>query len=119
MIYTSIAFTYDSDIATITLNRPEKRNPLGFQLTEELLAAFDEIEQSSAQVIVLTGAGKAFCAGMDLTELEVTHVVCAAGDGKLQPDKRLKVLKNIVGYSVQTNPFTKCGLTRCPSGART
>jgi len=70
MIYTSIAFTYDSDIATITLNRPEKRNALGFQLTEELLAAFDEIEQSSAQVIVLTGAGKAFCAGMDLDELQ-------------------------------------------------
>src|SRR5438093_8781372 len=70
MIYTSIAFTYDSDIATITLNRPEKRNALSFQLTEELLAAFDEIEQSSAQVIVLTGAGKAFCAGMDLDELQ-------------------------------------------------
>jgi methylglutaconyl-CoA hydratase len=70
MSYRTINVTHDSGIATITLNRPEKRNALSLQLTEELLAAFGEIEQSSAQVMILTGAGKAFCAGMDLDELQ-------------------------------------------------
>jgi len=66
----TITLTCDSGIATITLNRPEKRNALSVQLTEELLSAFDEIEGSPAQVLIVTGAGKAFCAGMDLDELQ-------------------------------------------------
>ncbi len=61
---------YDSGAATITLNRPEKRNAISFALVAELLNALDEIEQSSAQVVILTGAGKAFCAGLDLDELQ-------------------------------------------------
>ena len=70
-IYQTIATTHDSGIATITLNRPEKRNALSVQLAEELLSALDEIEQSSAQILILTGAGKAFSAGMDLDELQL------------------------------------------------
>src|SRR5438552_1604396 len=70
MEYKTIQLLVDSGVATITLNRPEKRNALSFALVEELLAAFDEIEESSAQVVILTGAGKAFCAGLDLDELK-------------------------------------------------
>jgi methylglutaconyl-CoA hydratase len=70
MSYKTITVAHDSGIATITLNRPDKRNALSVQLTDELLSAFDEIEQSSAQVVLLTGAGKAFCAGIDLDELQ-------------------------------------------------
>ena len=44
--------------------------PSAHALVDELLAALDEIEQSPAQVVILTGAGKAFCAGMDLDELK-------------------------------------------------
>ena len=66
----TLTLTYDANIATITLNRPEKRNALSGQLVDELLAALDEIEKSSAQVVILTGAGKAFCAGMDLDGLK-------------------------------------------------
>jgi methylglutaconyl-CoA hydratase len=61
---------YDSGIAKITLNRPEKRNALSFQLVAELVDALDEVEKSTAQILILTGAGKAFCAGMDLEELK-------------------------------------------------
>ncbi|HKS74963.1 MAG TPA: enoyl-CoA hydratase-related protein, partial [Terriglobales bacterium] len=43
---------------------------MSFALVSELLAALDEIERSPAQVVILTGAGKAFCAGMDLDELK-------------------------------------------------
>jgi methylglutaconyl-CoA hydratase len=70
MTYQTIQLAYDSAIATITLNRPDKRNAVSFQLVAELSSALDEIESSSANVLILTGAGKAFCAGMDLDELK-------------------------------------------------
>jgi methylglutaconyl-CoA hydratase len=70
MAYTTIKLAYDAGIATITLNRPEKRNAISFVLVEELQSALKEVEQSPAQVVILTGAGKAFCAGMDLDELK-------------------------------------------------
>lgn len=70
MAYNSIQLTSEGAVAIITLNRPDKRNAISFQLVEELMAALDELERSPAQVIILTGAGKAFCAGMDLEELK-------------------------------------------------
>ena len=70
MIYTTIQIAYDSGIATVTLNRPEKRNAVSFELVAELMKAMDEIEASPAAVVLLTGAGKAFCAGLDLDELK-------------------------------------------------
>src|SRR5258705_12975499 len=69
MKYHTLELVYDAGIVKITLSRPEKRNALSFQLLEELLNAFEEIERSNAQIVILTGAGKAFCAGMDLEEL--------------------------------------------------
>ncbi len=70
MTYQTIQLTYDAGIATITFNRRRKRNAISFQLLDELLAALDEIERSDALIIILTGAGKAFCAGLDLDELK-------------------------------------------------
>jgi methylglutaconyl-CoA hydratase len=70
MTFQTLQLAYDAGVATITLNRPEKRNALSLQLLDELLAALDEIEKSDALVVVLTGAGKSFCAGMDLEELK-------------------------------------------------
>ena len=57
-------------IATITLNRPDKRNAISFELIEELLRALDEVAKSDAIVMILTGAGKAFSSGMDLENLQ-------------------------------------------------
>src|SRR5579863_159314 len=70
MTYSTIKLVYDAGVATITLNRPDKRNAISFQLVDELMRALDEAEKSGAQVLILTGAGKAFCAGMDLDELK-------------------------------------------------
>src|SRR5947209_12274327 len=70
MTFQTLELAYDAGVATITLNRPEKRNALSFQLLDELMAALDEVERSNALVAILTGAGKAFCAGMDLEELK-------------------------------------------------
>jgi methylglutaconyl-CoA hydratase len=69
MDYKTIQITYDQGIATITLNRPEKRNAISFELIDDLLRAFNEVETSDAIVLILTGAGKAFCSGMDLENL--------------------------------------------------
>ena len=70
MNFHTLQLALEAGIATITLNRPEKRNALSFQLLDELVHALGEAEQSKAQVVLLTGAGKAFCAGMDLEELK-------------------------------------------------
>jgi methylglutaconyl-CoA hydratase len=70
MNYSTIQLVHDSGVATITLNRPEKRNAVSFELVSELMGALDQIEASPANVVILTGAGKAFCAGMDLDELK-------------------------------------------------
>jgi len=56
--------------AIITLNRPEAMNALSRALRAELVAALEQCQQDpSIQVLILTGAGKAFCAGFDLQEL--------------------------------------------------
>jgi methylglutaconyl-CoA hydratase len=70
MSYSTIQLAYDSGVATITLNRPDKRNAISFELIDELLAALKEVEASDAIVLILTGAGKAFSSGMDLDNLK-------------------------------------------------
>ena len=70
MGYKTLQLSSESNVALITLNRPEKRNAVSFALVSELLSALDDIERSSAHVVIITGAGKAFCAGMDLDELK-------------------------------------------------
>jgi methylglutaconyl-CoA hydratase len=57
-------------VATITLNRPEKRNAISFELIDDLMAALAAARESAAQVVILTGAGQAFCSGMDLESLK-------------------------------------------------
>jgi methylglutaconyl-CoA hydratase len=70
MSYTTISLEVDSHIAFLTLNRPDKRNAISYELIDDLLRALDEVKNSSAQVLILTGAGKAFCSGMDLDNLK-------------------------------------------------
>lgn len=70
MAYKTLTLEYNGAIATLTLNRPEKRNAISPEMIEELLAALDELETRPACVAILTGAGKAFCAGMDLEALQ-------------------------------------------------
>ena len=64
----TIRLEYDSGVATITLNRPDKRNAISFELIDDLLRALQEVETSDAIVLILTGAGKAFSSGMDLDD---------------------------------------------------
>src|SRR3984885_3281262 len=70
MGYNTIQLAYDCGVATITLNRPEKRNAISFELIDDLLRALGEVSRSEATVLIVTGAGKAFCSGMDLDDLK-------------------------------------------------
>jgi len=57
------------DVTTLTLNRPERLNALSFALVEELHAALDDLEHdNSCRVVILTGAGRGFCSGLDLQD---------------------------------------------------
>ena len=69
MHYETIQLAHESRVATITLNRPEKRNAISFELIDDLLGALKEVETSDALVLIVTGAGKAFSSGMDLDNL--------------------------------------------------
>jgi methylglutaconyl-CoA hydratase len=60
-------------VKTITMNRPEKRNALCPLLIEELTQALNEAEISDCGVVILTGAGPAFCAGLDMEHLSTMH----------------------------------------------
>jgi len=70
MNYKTVQLVYDGGTATITLNRPEKRNAISFELIDDLLHALDEVAKSDAIVLIVTGAGKAFCSGLDLDNLK-------------------------------------------------
>ena len=60
----------EDGIATVTLNRPDALNALSSELRAALVAAFDELQSDpQTEVVILTGAGRAFTAGLDLKEL--------------------------------------------------
>ena len=68
---------------SIILNRPDKRNALTRQMMEDLAQAFDDLHQErKVRAVILTGAGTAFCAGMDLAEMQATAsrpMPCSSG----------------------------------------
>lgn len=63
----------DLPAGTIILNRPDKRNALSRQMLADLSQALDDLHQErDVRAVILTGAGTAFCAGMDLSEMQAT-----------------------------------------------
>jgi methylglutaconyl-CoA hydratase len=68
--YATLAIKEANGIHTITMNRPERRNALNPQMIAELIHAFNESAACACGVVVLTGAGTAFCSGMDLENLK-------------------------------------------------
>jgi 2-(1,2-epoxy-1,2-dihydrophenyl)acetyl-CoA isomerase len=69
--YESIIFEQNGPVARITLNRPDRLNSFTAAMHEELKEALNEIAE--ARVIVLTGAGRGFCAGQDLNDRAVSR----------------------------------------------
>jgi methylglutaconyl-CoA hydratase len=70
MIYKTLQLDLSFSVATLTLNRPDKRNAVSYELIADLINALEEVRNSAAGILILTGAGKAFCSGMDLDNLK-------------------------------------------------
>src|SRR3989475_7629345 len=68
-MYSTLLLDITGNLATLTLNRPDKRNAISTAMISELQSALDAVEKSHARVGILTGNGKAFSAGMDLEML--------------------------------------------------
>jgi len=66
--FETLLYAVEDGIATITLNRPDKLNAFNTTMMKELIAAFDETDgDDNVRAVIVTGAGRAFCAGADLS----------------------------------------------------
>jgi feruloyl-CoA hydratase/lyase len=70
MSYRTLLIEKSDGVAILTFNRPDKKNAMNPQLHEDMTAALEELRyDDAARVLILTGAGDTFCAGMDLKEV--------------------------------------------------
>src|SRR6516164_3305979 len=84
-MYSTLLLEVSGVVAPITLNRPDKRNAISATMIPELQTALDEIEKGHARVVILTGAGTAFCSGMDL---EMLAAIAEQSPAENQEDSR-------------------------------
>src|SRR5258706_14256738 len=70
MTFETVTYAFNDSVATVTMNRPDALNALSLQLTHDLGAAFRQAIADNARAIILTGNGRAFCAGGDLREMK-------------------------------------------------
>jgi enoyl-CoA hydratase/carnithine racemase len=76
-------YALEDGVATVTLNRPEKLNAFNTQMMRDLIAVFDVTDADDAvRAVIVTGAGRAFCAGADLSAGAQTFDYAARGDGE-------------------------------------
>lgn len=69
-MYDTINVSVSDEVATVTLNRPDRANTISPKLTEEVRSAFAEIQgNATIRAVIVTGAGRHFCGGADLKEL--------------------------------------------------
>ena len=87
MSYRNILFETADGIARLTLNRPERLNSFNTEMHDEVRAALASLKDQSARVLVITGAGRGFCAGQDLNER-------AVAPGGAPPDLGASIEKN-------------------------
>jgi methylglutaconyl-CoA hydratase len=78
MDFRTILVKDNPPVRTITLNRPERRNAMTQAMRTELISALEDTAVSDCRVLILTGAGEAFCSGLDLSELESLNGKTAA-----------------------------------------
>jgi enoyl-CoA hydratase/carnithine racemase len=68
MSFDALLYEVENNILTITLNRPDKLNAFNFEMQNDLIKAFDEADKDdNVKAIIVTGAGRGFCAGADLS----------------------------------------------------
>jgi len=92
--YQTIQSQLDANVCVLTLNRPDRLNALTTEVANELQDAINGAVQNGARAIVLTGAGRAFCAGGDLREMQ--EIASREGDVSAFFDEPLRRLNELV-----------------------
>src|SRR5215204_4822075 len=94
MMYQTIQFEMHGSICLLTLNRPDRLNALTVEVANEFNAAVREALEKGARVIVLTGAGRAFCAGGDMRQMQEI----ASTEGRVEAffDEPLRILNESI-----------------------
>lgn len=87
--FETIQYAVEDGVATVTLNRPEKLNAFNTQMMKDLIAVFDVTDADDAvRAVIVTGAGRAFCAGADLSAGAQTFDYEAQGGAALAERQR-------------------------------
>jgi methylglutaconyl-CoA hydratase len=96
--YETLFVESTEQVATVTFNRPDKRNAITTQMIAELQDVLDSIEKTQTRVVILTGSGKAFCAGIDL---DMLRNIAKQSPGENQDDSRriAKMFRKIWSFS--------------------
>jgi enoyl-CoA hydratase/carnithine racemase len=85
----TILYEVNDGVATITIDRPEKRNAMTYAMLEEFLATVQRASSDEdARVVIVTGAGGAFCAGTDLSDLQTVPGERREGRGRADQGDR-------------------------------
>jgi len=100
MSFETILFEVDGGIARLTLNRPDKLNSFNVQMHGEIRLALSSLSSSGARVLVLTGAGRGFCAGQDLSDRAV-----APGSNGVDLGESLEIRYNPLVLTLQNLPM--------------
>src|SRR5499433_2223638 len=85
--FKTVRYAEADGITTITLNRPDKRNAISYELIDDLIAALKQAASASPNIVILTGSGTAFCAGMDLDNLK--QLIGRSGEQNLKDSETM------------------------------
>src|SRR5271163_1097121 len=97
-MYETLTLEFTGQLATLTLNRPDKRNAINSKMVSEIQSALDEIENGRTRVAIFTGAGKSFCAGMDLEML--SNIANQSSAENMDDSRRMaKMFRRIWSFS--------------------
>ncbi|WP_346839430.1 enoyl-CoA hydratase-related protein [Microbulbifer sp. SAOS-129_SWC] len=100
--FETVSYHIDEQVAVITLNRPQSRNALNAQMRAELVRAIGRANADSAvRAVMLTGAGKGFCAGADLTE----QMPDSDSDGYITQQLRTEYHPILLGIIESSKPY--------------
>lgn len=94
IMFETVKYEFDENVAVIQMNRPEALNALSLQLSRDLRAAIEHAIRDNARAVVLTGSGRAFCSGGDLREMQ--KIGQAEGRVEAFLDEPLRALHDVI-----------------------